>query len=55
MRELQQIAFNNSSDIDLQDFMNLYKKCTAKAHSFFIFNQIILHILERIFLNNYKI
>ena len=28
-RELQQIAFNNSSDIDFQYFMYLYKKCTA--------------------------
>ena len=27
-RELQQIAFNHTSDIDFQDFMNLYKKCT---------------------------
>ena len=34
-RELQQIAFNHSSDIDFQDFMNLYKKCTAKSYSFF--------------------
>ena len=24
-RELQKIAFNHSSDIDFQDFMNLYK------------------------------
>ena len=32
-RELQQIAFNHSSDIDFQDFMNLYKKCTAKPYS----------------------
>ena len=24
-RELQQIAFNHSSDIDFQNFMNLYK------------------------------
>ena len=29
-RELQQTAFNHSSDIEFQDFMNLYKKCTAK-------------------------
>ena len=29
-RELQQIAFNHSLDIDFQDFMNLYKKCTSK-------------------------
>ena len=26
-RELQQIAFNHSSNIDFQDFVNLYKKC----------------------------
>ena len=32
--ELQQIAFNHSSDIDFKDFMNLYKKCTAKSYSF---------------------
>ena len=29
-QELQQIAFNHSSDIDLQEFINLYKNCTAK-------------------------
>ena len=29
-QELQQIAFNHSSDIDFKDFMNIYKKCTAK-------------------------
>ena len=33
-RELQQIAFNPSSDIDFKDFMNLYKKCTAKPYYF---------------------
>ena len=33
-RELQQIAFNHSSDIDFQDFMNLYKKYTEKPYSF---------------------
>ena len=27
--ELQQIAFNHSSDIDFREFMNLYKKCPA--------------------------
>ena len=35
-RELQQITFNHSSDIDFQDFMNLYKKSTAKPYSFFV-------------------
>ena len=33
-RELQQIAFNHSADIDFQDFMNLYKTCTGKPYSF---------------------
>ena len=32
--ELQQISFNNSSDIDFKDFINLYKKCTSKPYSF---------------------
>ena len=35
-QELQQIAFNHSSDIDFKDFMNLYKKCTAKPYSLLI-------------------
>ena len=35
-RELQQIVFNHSSDTDFQDFMNLYKKCTAKLYSFLV-------------------
>ena len=35
-RELQQIAFNHSSDIDFKDFMNLYKKCTEKPYYFVV-------------------
>ena len=35
-RELQQIGFNHLSSIDLQDFMNLYEKCTEKTYFFFI-------------------
>ena len=35
-KELQQIAFNHPSDIDFQDFMYLYKKCTAKPYSFLV-------------------
>ena len=37
-RELQKISFNHSSDTDFQDFMNLYKKCTAKSYSFLVIN-----------------
>ena len=35
-RELRQIAFNHSSDIDFKDFMNLYKKCTEKPYYFVV-------------------
>ena len=35
-RELQQTARNHSIDIDFKDFMNLYKKCTAKRYSFLV-------------------
>ena len=35
-RELGQIVFNHSSDIDFRGFMNLYKKCHAKSYSFLI-------------------
>ena len=41
-RERQQIAFNHLSDIDFQDFMNLYKKCTAKPYSSFIYSDATL-------------
>ena len=34
--ELQQITVNPSSDIDFQDFMNRYRKCTAKLYSFLV-------------------
>ena len=34
--ELQQIAFNYSTDILFKGFMNIYKKCTAKPFSFFV-------------------
>ena len=32
-KELQQIIFIYSSDIDFKDFMNLYRECTAKPYS----------------------
>ena len=33
-RKLQQSAFNYSSDIGYEDFLNFYKYCTAKPYSF---------------------
>ena len=56
-REVQQVAFNHSSDIDWQDFMNLYQNCTAKPCSFLIINTTLAsdnpssfkkYLLERI-------
>ena len=41
-KELQQIAFNHSSDIDFQDFTNLYEKSTAKPHSVLAINTTLL-------------
>ena len=37
-RELKQTAFNHSSDTDFQDFMNLYKKSSAKPYSILVFD-----------------
>ena len=35
-QELQQTVFNYSPNIDFQNFMNLYKKCTEKPFSFLV-------------------
>ena len=35
-RELQQIALNRSSDIRIEDFINIYRKCTGKPYSFLV-------------------
>ena len=35
-QELKKIAFNHFSDIDYKDFMDLYKKCTAKVYSLLV-------------------
>ena len=33
-RELQNIAFNHSADIDCKDFMKIYRKYTKEPYSF---------------------
>ena len=35
-RELQQIALNHSSDLNSKDFINIFKKYTAKPYSFLV-------------------
>ena len=40
-RELQQTALNNSSNIDFQDFMEIYKKCTTEPYSLLVNDTIL--------------
>ena len=40
-RELQEIAFDHSSDILFQDFTNLYKRSTVELYSFLVINAIL--------------
>ena len=35
-RELQEIAWNHSSDIKNEDFINIYRECTSKPYSFLV-------------------
>ena len=35
-RELQQTTFNHLSDINFQNFMSLFRKCTEKSQSFLV-------------------
>ena len=35
-RELQQIATSHSSDISTEDFINIYRECTAEPYSFLV-------------------
>ena len=51
-RELQQIAFSNSSDIDFQEFMNLYKKCTAKPYYFLLIDTTLASDNSSLFRKN---
>ena len=52
-RELQQIVYNHSLDIDFKDFMDHYKKCTAKPYSFLVIDATLasdnlLHFRENL-------
>ena len=35
-RELEQVALNNSSDINSIDFIKIYKKSTSESYSFLV-------------------
>ena len=50
--ELQQIAFNHSSDTDFKDFINLCKRCTAKPYSFLVFDDTLASDIHSRFKKN---
>ena len=52
-RELQQIVSYHSSDIEFQDFINLYKKCTAKSNSFLVIDTTLASDNSSRFRNNF--
>ena len=49
---IQQVALNHSSDIDFKDFMNLYKKCTAKLYSCLVINDTLASDNNSLFRKN---
>ena len=51
-RELQQVAINHSSDIDFQDFMNLYEKCFAKPYFFIVIDPTLASDNSSLFRKN---
>ena len=40
-QERHQIAFNEVSDINFEDFINLDNKCTAKPYSFLVIDSTL--------------
>ena len=48
IRELQQIPLNHSSDIDFEDFIKIYKKCTAETYSFLVNDTTLLTLPSKI-------
>ena len=51
-RELQQIAFNHLSDIDIKDFMNLYKKMYCKTIFFLVIDATLASDIPSSFRKN---
>ena len=51
-REIKQIAFNHSLRIDFPDFMNLYKKCTAKPYLFLVIDSTLASVSSSRFRKN---
>ena len=50
--ELEQIALNDSSNIDFMNFMNFYKKSTTKSYTFLVINTTLASDIPLSFRNN---
>ena len=53
-RGLQQTVFNPSLDINFQDFMDLYKKTTARPYSLFVIDTTLASNSSSRFRKNYS-
>ena len=57
-RELQEIARNHSSAIRAEDFINIYRECTTKPHSFLVNDAMLASDIplrfRKLFLKYYK-
>ena len=53
-RELLQIEFNYSSNIDFEDFMNSYKKCSSKLYSCLVIDTTLASFNSFCFRNHFS-
>ena len=53
-KELQQVVYNHSLNIDFRNFMNIYKKWTAKPYSFWVIDATLASYNSSHFRKNLK-
>ena len=51
-REVLQVTFNYSSDIDFRNIINIYEKCTAKPYYFVVDDMTLVSDNPLYFRNN---
>ena len=54
-RELQQTAINHSSDINIKDFANIYRKCTSEPYSFLVNDTCIKQSLHTCIKQSFRV
>ena len=53
-RELKNIAFNHSADIDYKDFMKIYRRCIKELYSFLTIDTTLPADNPMIFRDNFS-